>query len=219
MRSEFVWLFLIVGGFFLCGIMFSRMIPKLVLGKDICKIGADHNPGAANVFSSCGVVVGLICLFFDMLKGFLPVYLALRMTDIHNLLFAAVLVAPVFGHAIAPFNHFHGGKCIATAFGEMAALLPVTRVGFVLAGLYILFSTVVKINPIRICSILTFGLFACVSGIWLWINGYAAVSLGCILISLIAILRHTKWFSVVEESENVSGNENDDEDMTVKNDM
>ena len=73
-----VWTLHIVAGYLLGSIMFCRWIPKLVLHKDVCALSDDHNPGAANVFQHCGVPAGLLCLFFDLSKGFLPVYLAAK---------------------------------------------------------------------------------------------------------------------------------------------
>lgn len=157
-------------------------------------MSSDHNPGSANVFVFCGIPLGLLCLFLDMLKGFLPVFLAIKIMDIRQLWFTAVLAMPVLGHAVAPFDHFHGGKCIATAFGEMIALLPVTRIGLVLAGAYVLFSTILKINPTRKRSLVAFGFFEIIS-FWLLItSGRYSIYGGCILIASIAIARHTKWF-------------------------
>ena len=63
---------LIAGGFLLGGVMFSRALPKLLTGKDVCALRTDKNPGAANVFAVCGVPMGLLCLALDMLKAYLP---------------------------------------------------------------------------------------------------------------------------------------------------
>ena len=99
---------------------------------------------------------------------------------------------PVLGHATAPFDHFRGGKCIATAFGEMIALLPVSRIGLVLAGLYIFFSTVWKISPNRVRSLVTFGLFALISTGWFFMTKEFALMAGCLSIALTAMFRHSK---------------------------
>ena len=151
--DRLIWLALILGGFMLGSVMFGRILPRLIKGKDVTKLSDDGNPGAANVFSTCGIVLGMLCLLLDMGKGFAPVLLAQHLVDIHSMRFSAVLIAPVLGHALAPLNHFRGGKCIATAFGVTLALLPTTCIVLVLAGLYIAFSTVLKISPNRIRSI------------------------------------------------------------------
>lgn len=65
-------------------------------------------------------------MLLDILKGFVPVFIASYVMDRNHWLFPLVIVAPVLGHAIGMFNHFHGGKCIATSFGVTAGLIPMT---------------------------------------------------------------------------------------------
>jgi len=78
---------LIAGGFLLGGVMFSRALPKLLTGKDVCALRTDKNPGAANVFAVCGVPMGLLCLALDMLKAYLPVSLAAQHLDTQSVWF------------------------------------------------------------------------------------------------------------------------------------
>ena len=130
--------------------MFCRFMPLLLAKKDITKLSSDGNPGSANVFINCGIPLGLLCLFLDMFKGFLPVLLAEENYDVRRLSFAILIAAPVLGHAVAPFDRSKGGKCIATAFGVLLALVPQTKIVFLLAGLYILFSTAIRISPNRV---------------------------------------------------------------------
>lgn len=178
---------------FLCGsVMFSRIIPRLFKKVDICKISPDNNPGAANVFTYCGVKFGIVCLALDMAKGFLPVYTIYRIIGSDSLLFALIITAPVLGHAVAPFDRCRGGKCIATVFGVLLALLPVSGIVFVLAGLYIFFSTVIKIRPNSKRSIVTFILFALISSILLAAHGKIPLAAGCFAISSIAVFKHLK---------------------------
>lgn len=189
-----VWLICIFGGLMSGSIMFSQLIPKRILGKDIADVSDDHNPGASNVFIHCGPVWGVICLSLDMLKGFLPVYLSFHYLNPDNLWFALVMAAPVLGHAIAPLNHFRGGKCIATAFGVLLGTFSLTHIVLLLAGIYIVFSTVLKINPNRIRSIAAFGLFGLGSLIILIHRAQYSIALGCMLISLVAMIKHSKVF-------------------------
>lgn len=200
-NETFCWIFWIAGGFIMGGIMFSAILPRLLLQVDVAAMSPDRNPGSSNVFTFCGIPMGLLCLAADMLKGFLPVFLASQAVDPSDIWFAAVLAAPVLGHALAPLNHFHGGKCIATAFGEMLALLPLTRIVLVLAGLYILFSAVIRVRPMRYCSMLTFALFGIISVIHFLSSGRPSLALGCLLIAMTAVLRHTRYLSHVPEDE------------------
>ena len=81
----------------------------------------------------------------------------------------------------------------------MIALIPITPIGFVLAFLYIFFSVIVKINPVRYRSILTFALFGVISVIWLSEVGKFPIAVGCGAVSATALLRHTKFFSFIPE--------------------
>ena len=126
---------LIAGGFLLGGVMFSRALPKLLTGKDVCALRADKNPGAANVFAVCGVPMGLLCLALDMLK----------------------------------------------------------------AGLYIFFSVAVKIRPHRLRSILVFALYGVSAAVFYSLHGEGALALGCGIIAVTGVLRHTRRFCVAED--------------------
>ena len=97
----------------------------------------------------------MICLIFDLAKGFVPVYAAVRLGLAGTPVFAVIAAAPVLGHAIAPLNGFRGGKCISAIFGTLLGMVKYTPLVFLLAVIYILFSTVVKINPNRRRSIVT----------------------------------------------------------------
>ena len=63
-----------------------------------------------------------------------------------------------------------------------------------LAALYILFSTVLKINPNRRRSIVTFLLFGAGAFGWLMRAGQPALALGCLLVSAIVVLKHSRLF-------------------------
>lgn len=184
------WNLLIAVGFLLGSIMFCEFIPKKLSHKDIYKISVDNNPGAFNVFKHCGKKIGIPCLFLDMLKGFIPVFLASIVMDTENILFSFVMVAPVLGHAIGLFNRFHGGKCIATSFGVLLGLIPVTWIPVVtLAVFYILFSTVIKIKNASIRSVVVYALFAAVMCTVLGILRMPSCSIGCGFISLFPIVK------------------------------
>ena len=129
---------LIAGGFLLGGVMFSRALPKLLTGKDVCALRADKNPGAANVFAVCGVPMGLLCLALDMLKAYLPVSLAAQYLDTQSVWFALALAAPVRSFCRQAAGQIreadyilvhHQKSDYVNAAKEMDALLSLRRTG------------------------------------------------------------------------------------------
>ena len=185
-------------GFACGGVMFCRFMPLLLAKKDITKLSSDGNPGSANVFINCGIPLGLLCRFLDMFKGFLPVLLAEENYDVRRLSFAILIAAPELGHAVAPFDLSKGGKCIATAFGVLLAVL------------YILFSTAIRISPNRVRSKVTFALFGTFAAVMLLLKRRAPLAMGCLLVSSIVIVKHSKLFCSDECAEDGSAVSEDD---------
>lgn len=185
-------LFLILSGFLCGGIMFCKIIPKLVCDTDLCAVSSDGNPGAANAFKHCGIMVGFCCLLLDMLKGFIPVFLARNFVGDNAVILSLIMAAPVLGHAVSPFDKGKGGKCIATSFGVLLGLLPENKIVFILAAIYIFFSVVIKINPHRKRSIITFILFTSIACPLLVVAHKIGPALGCLAVSAITIIKHIR---------------------------
>jgi acyl phosphate:glycerol-3-phosphate acyltransferase len=109
------------------GIPFGYLIGRLN-GVDIREHGSG-NIGATNVLRVCGRRWGLICFAADLLKGFLPVWLAVRTANACNLPQSAftplaAILGTVAGHVWTPYLRFRGGKGIATSAGAVAAVAP-----------------------------------------------------------------------------------------------
>jgi len=88
----------------------------------------DHgsgNVGTTNVFRVLGKKAGVVVLVCDMLKGFIPAFIAahfLRETNPWLVIFIAA--APVVGHMYSVFLKGSGGKGVATGAGVVLALVP-----------------------------------------------------------------------------------------------
>lgn len=89
-----------------------------------------NNPGATNVLRSTNKITAAFVLFFDIIKGVIPVWGAYFL-GIEPIYIGFIGVAACLGHMFPIFFGFKGGKAVATAFG---VLLPL---GFTLAGLLI----------------------------------------------------------------------------------
>jgi glycerol-3-phosphate acyltransferase PlsY len=88
--------------------------------KDVREFGSGST-GATNVLRVKGWKVALPVAVFDILKGFLPAFLALRWFD--DPVFSALCgLLAVVGHCF-PFSiGFRGGKGVATSLGAFAAI-------------------------------------------------------------------------------------------------
>ena len=122
------------------GIPTGYLVVKRFYGYDIRTRGSG-NPGTANVYRNAGALPGAITLFVDAMKGFLPVYLGLRLYPDHRGLAIGLAIglgaAAIVGHNWTPFLGFKGGKGVATSAGVFSALLPlpmlITAAAFLLA--------------------------------------------------------------------------------------
>lgn len=81
------------------------------------------NPGATNVLRFGGKKLAATVLFFDVLKGVIPVVIA-HLLGLDMVWVAATAFAAFVGHLFPVFFQFQGGKGVATALGGFLALSP-----------------------------------------------------------------------------------------------
>ena len=127
---------------FFCGsLMFSYWL-GLTIKKDIRTIG-DGNPGAFNLWHAAGFKLGILGIFLDFLKGYLPLVVFIESGYIKGFEIIPVATAPILGHIFSPFLKFKGGKSIAVTFGVWSA---VTRfeVSIIFAVILAIFSILSK---------------------------------------------------------------------------
>lgn len=110
----------IVASYFIGAIPFGVVIAKTFKGIDPRTAGSG-NPGSTNVARLCGVPCGVLTLICDVLKGAVPVWLAIQMPDTVPMFPMGTALAAIMGHITSPFLGFKGGKGVATTIG---ALLP-----------------------------------------------------------------------------------------------
>lgn len=153
------YFFYILGGYLSGSVLYGYVLPKYVKKIDIIKESPDQNPGVANAFIYAGAPIGICALVLELLKGYLPVHVAMQMLEQRNLMFGFVLAAPVLGHAFPFWNPKMGGKSIAVSFGVLLGLIPYWSPVLTLAVCYLMFSLVIVIRPHLFRSIATFAIF------------------------------------------------------------
>ena len=93
-----------------------------IKGIDIRDHGSG-NIGATNVMRTLGKPVGITVLVLDILKGMLPVIIALCVSD-SSLVAIAASIAAIMGHNYTFWLGFKGGKGIATTAGAVVPIMP-----------------------------------------------------------------------------------------------
>lgn len=90
------------------------------------------NAGATNVYRTLGSKWGTIVMLIDMLKGMIAVKLALLLPEYADLetafqnLQIILGMAAVLGHVFPIWADFKGGKGVATLFGMVLGISPLT---------------------------------------------------------------------------------------------
>jgi glycerol-3-phosphate acyltransferase PlsY len=109
-----------VGSYLLGSIPTGYLLVRATDRSDIRKFGSGAT-GATNVLRVKGLKFAVPVMVVDVLKGFLPAFLALRL--FHDPFLAAVSgFLAVLGHCFPFAIGFRGGKGVATSVGAFAAL-------------------------------------------------------------------------------------------------
>ncbi|MHB8844631.1 MAG: glycerol-3-phosphate 1-O-acyltransferase PlsY [Nitrospirota bacterium] len=114
----------ILASYMVGAIPFGLLITRVMGGIDVRTVGSG-NIGATNVLRAAGKKAAVLTLLADCLKGFIPVFVALRLFDDA---WIPVLsgVAAIVGHNFPVYLRFKGGKGVATSFGVVLAIAPLT---------------------------------------------------------------------------------------------
>jgi len=164
--------------FYLMGaIPFCNIISKLHSNKDLREIG-DKNPGGWNLVFNISRYWGAVGIMFDILKGFLPYFIVLRITDSE---IVAVLAgcAAVAGHNYSPYMKLSGGKGLAATIGFFLAISPFTIIAF---GIGILLSLFIIRN--MIWSVISAVAFSSIF-LWLFKDSQLFLIMGLLLLIII----------------------------------
>jgi len=150
--------------------------------KDIRKFGS-HSIGATNVLRLKGWKFALPVAVIDTLKGFLPVYFALKFfQDTQFALLCGFLA--VLGHCFPIYLKLKGGKGVATAVGVYAAVaFKPLLIGLAIFLIIIFFTRYVSLGSLAAVLSLPVSI--------LILQKDSAITLMGIVIFLVILARHT----------------------------
>ena len=111
------------------------------------------NLGATNLSRSLGAKLGLLVGVLDILKGVVPLLLALVFLDLPSNALLLVGLVTILGHIYTPYLPSHrGGKGVATGAGVIAVLFP----SAILCGLVVFFLVATVTRYVSLASMTTY---------------------------------------------------------------
>lgn len=117
---SFVDIALLTAAYLIGAVPFGLLVARAMGGRDLRGQGSG-NIGATNAARVLGRTAGAVTLLADVLKGFVPVFLAVRFSVSPQIPVVAAALA-VVGHVFPVYLGFRGGKGVATGFGVLMAL-------------------------------------------------------------------------------------------------
>lgn len=174
-------------GFLSGSVMYSYIIPKVLKNIDVREYFSDQNPGGMNALNVVGVPLGLVCISLDVLKAFIPVFIASGLLNISGGYLIPVTAAPVVGHAFTPFLNFKGGKALASAFGSLMGIVIISKVILIVFITFAFFKFIINIQPDSTKVIVSF-IVSCI--LFFLFEPDSAVKTAAIIISLIVCFKH-----------------------------
>jgi len=121
----------VFAAYLLGAIPFGLLLTKALSKRDPREHGSG-NIGATNAMRTGGKLVGALTLLADILKGIIPVALAMY-AGLSEIWIAVVASATFIGHLYPVYLRFQGGKGVATMLGVMLPWQPlVAGIGLLL---------------------------------------------------------------------------------------
>ena len=183
---------------YLVGSISTAIITCRLMGlKDPRTIGS-HNPGATNVLRHGGKKAAIITLIGDMLKGLIPVMLAVQLQMQVSVVAVTALFA-LLGHIYPVYYGFKGGKGVATYYGAILAID--WQIGLIALMIWLIVAALVKISSISALV----SIFSTPFVLWYFSQSIELTTAAAVM-SLIVFWRHrTNIKALLEGSEEKIG--------------
>ncbi|MCW9047370.1 MAG: glycerol-3-phosphate 1-O-acyltransferase PlsY [Gammaproteobacteria bacterium] len=120
---------------YLLGSVSTAIVTCKIMGLSDPRTVGSNNPGATNVLREGGKKAAIITLLGDMLKGLIPVSIAVAL-DMQDEIIAATAVAAFLGHLYPLYYGFKGGKGVATILGVLLGIHWMLGLGTIVIWLF-----------------------------------------------------------------------------------
>jgi glycerol-3-phosphate acyltransferase PlsY len=118
-----IGIFIALFGYLLGSVPTGLLLARFFSKVDPRKMGS-KNIGATNIFRTAGKALGILTLVGDVLKGMIPIGIAIQLS-VSDLWLAGVGLSTLLGHIFPIFLGFRGGKGVATALGVYLVISPI----------------------------------------------------------------------------------------------
>lgn len=160
---------------------FGLLFARVLTGKDPREHGSG-NIGATNALRTSGKMVGALTLLADIVKGAIPVAIAIWL-QAEELLLGAIALAAFFGHIFPIYLGFKGGKGVATMFGVLIPWMPLVAAG-AFAVWFVVFKLTRYVSLASILAGLSMPILA------LALTGATVPTLVCLTLGVVMTIRH-----------------------------
>lgn len=123
MDHNFYWLMALLVAGYASGCWLGSVTVCRLAGQQDPRFRGSCNPGASNVLRLYGKRLALATLVVDAFKSW-PVLTVGLVQGLSPWALGGVGVSVLLGHCYPGWNHFRGGKAVASAFGVMLLLVP-----------------------------------------------------------------------------------------------
>ena len=121
----------------ICSYLFGNISVARFVAKsqkaDVTKLGSG-NPGSTNILRNFGFLFGLLNLILDILKGFIPAFVAFKVFGNNYLYLYIAGLSTIVGHIYPVLFKFKGGKGIASMLGVFFAANPIVTLIVILVA-------------------------------------------------------------------------------------
>ena len=173
---------LFAGLAYFIGSLSTAIITCKIMGIEDPRKTGSHNPGATNVLRHGGKKAAIITLLGDMLKGLIPVLIAIQL-QIEPAGIALVGLFALLGHIFPVYYGFKGGKGVATYYGVILGINWL--VGLIALTIWLSVAVIVKISSLSALVSIFFVPFI------LWYFSQSVELMGAVAImSILVFWRH-----------------------------
>ncbi len=138
MTDAVAWVLAIPIAYLLGAIPTGYLFGKIWRGVDVRRYGSGGT-GFTNVMRTLGKTAAVVVLSIDIAKGAIPVVIVGFATDV-EIIRAVAGASAVIGHVYPIYTRFEGGRGVATAYGALLVLSPISA-GAAAVGLLVIAAT------------------------------------------------------------------------------